>query len=61
MIQETVILFRVQHLQKRTGRIPVDPAPDFVDFVNEYERVFRSDPFESLDDLSWKSSIIPRI
>ena len=48
IVQETLIPFRVQHLQQRTSRIAVVLAPDFVGFVNKYEGF----PFENLDDTS---------
>jgi hypothetical protein len=52
MIQEAVVLFRVEHFQKGARRITVDSTPNFINLVNEDERVFRPNSFQSLYDLS---------
>lgn len=52
MVQETIILLRIQHFQQSTGRISVDPTTDLVNLVDEHKRVFGADSFECLDDFS---------
>jgi hypothetical protein len=56
MIQEGVVLFRVEHLEKRACRIPVDAASNLVYLINEDERILRTDAFESLNDLTRKGT-----
>ena len=35
VIQESGILFGVEHLKKSTGRVAIDPLTDLVDFIDE--------------------------
>jgi hypothetical protein len=56
MVQEGVVLFWVEHLEKCACRVPVDAASDLVHLINEDERILRTDPFESLNDLARKGT-----
>lgn len=57
MIQEGIVLFRIQHLEESAGRITVDSSTDFVDFIDQNQWVLSANALESLDDLSRKSSV----
>ena len=47
MIQETSILFWIEHLKEGTRRVSVVTPTDLVDFVNEDERILSLDALES--------------
>ena len=51
VIQESGILFGVEHLKKSTGRVAIDPLTDLVDFIDKDQRILDSDAFECLNDL----------
>lgn len=57
MIQEGIVLFRIQHLEESAGRITVDSSTDFVDFIDQNQWVLSANALESLDDLARKSSV----
>ena len=52
-IQETVVLFRIQRLQKSTSWVSINPTSNLVDFIDKYKRVFHLDTFQSLYYLAW--------
>ena len=56
MIQESSVLLGVKHLEQRTRGISIVSTSNLVDLVNEYQRVFRPDALQCLDDLARKSS-----
>ena len=55
MIQETGVLFGVEHLEESTGRVTVDSLTNLVDFVDEDQRVLDPDALECLDDFPGQS------
>ena len=58
MIQESIVLFWVEHLQKRARRVPVDAASDLVHLIDEDERILRTNTLECLNDLSRKGTTL---
>ena len=56
MVQETVVLLWIQHLQESTSRITIDSTTDLVDLVNKYKWVLRPNSLKRLDDLSRKGT-----
>ena len=54
MIQETVVLFRVQHLQKSTCRVSIDASANLVHLVDQHKRVLGAYSLECLYDLAWQ-------
>ena len=56
VIKEGRVLLRVEHFQEGTRRITVVPATNLVDFVNEHERVLRTNALQGLDDLPREST-----
>ena len=57
MIEESIILLRVQHLEKRARRITVDTPANLVNLVNQHQRVLRPYSLQSLDDLAWQRTV----
>ena len=58
MVQESIVLFRVEHLQKCTRWVPVDPTSDLVHLIDEDEWILRADTLECLNDLSRKGTAL---
>jgi hypothetical protein len=58
MVQESIVLLRVKHLQKCARWVPVDATSDLVYLIDEDEGVLRSDTLECLNDLSWKGTAL---
>jgi hypothetical protein len=56
MIQECVVLLRVEHLEERAGRVAIYPLANLVNFINEDQWVFDANALECLDNLSRKGS-----
>lgn len=54
MIEEAIVLFGIKHFQQGTGGVSVDPSANLVDFINQYERVLRSDSLEGLNNFPGK-------
>ena len=52
VIDESRILFRVQHLQERRGRIAAEIMPHLVDFIEQDQRVGGLRLFQRLNDLA---------
>lgn len=52
MIQESRVLFGVQHLEECTGRIAIMATTNLVHFIDKNEGVFSSNALQSLDDLA---------
>jgi hypothetical protein len=58
MIQESVVLLRVEHFEERAGRVTIYPLTDLVDFVNEDQWVLDTNALECLDDLPRQGSVV---
>ena len=58
MVQEGVVLFRVEHLQKCARWVPVDATTDLVHLIDEDERILRTDTLECLNNLSRKGTAL---
>lgn len=56
VIEESCVLFRVKHLEEGAGRIPVDPATNLVDFIDQDKRILCTHALERLDDLAWQGA-----
>src|SRR5438093_10482019 len=52
MIGERVVLGRVQHFQKRCGRVAAEIGADLVEFIEQNYRVAALDAAQGLDDAS---------
>ena len=52
MVQESIVLFWVKHLQKRARWVPVDATSDLVHLIDEHERILCANTLECLNDLS---------
>ena len=57
VIQETVVLLRVQHLQKGTCRIPIDASTNLVHLVDQHQRVLGPHSLERLYDLARQRAV----
>jgi len=60
VIQESSVLFRIEHLKESTGRVTVDSLTDLVDFIDEDQRILDSDALECLDDLPGEGTVNTR-
>jgi hypothetical protein len=56
VVQEGVILLRVEHLEERAGRVAIYPLANLVDFINEDQRILDTNAFECLDNLPRQGS-----
>lgn len=61
MVQESVVLFGIEHLQKCACRVPINATSDLVHLINENERILRTDSLESLDDFSRKGTTLASV
>ena len=52
VILELAILFRIEHFEKRRGRISSHSGTQFVDFVQKKQRILHSHLSHGLDDLA---------
>lgn len=52
MIQETVVLLWIKHLQKGASRISIDSTTNLVNLIDKYKRIFRPNTLKSLDNLA---------
>ena len=55
VIAECKVLFRIESLKESRCRIAPEIAPDFVDFVEHEDRVFRLGTADALNDLARQS------
>ena len=58
MIRKGVILLRIEHFEQSRGGIPAEIGPDFVDLVEENDRITAFDASETLNDASGKRADI---
>ena len=52
VVEERVVLFRVQHLEQRRRRVAAEVHRHLVDFVEQEDRVHRAGLLHHLDDLA---------
>lgn len=60
VVQEAAVLLGVKHLKESTCGITVVTLTDFVNFIDEYEGVFRLNALEGLDDLAGERTEVPQ-
>jgi len=56
MVQEAIILLRIQHLQQRTGRVSIVSPAYFIHFIDQNERIFGLHAFQRLYNLTRQST-----
>jgi hypothetical protein len=52
VIQEAIVLLRVEHFQESTSRIPIDTSANLVHLVDQHKWVLSAYSLESLHDLA---------
>lgn len=57
VIQERRILFGVQHLEQGTGWVTIVSPTNFVNLINEHQRILGTDTLECLNNLSRQGSV----
>ena len=53
MIGKRMILLGIEDFQQRTGRITAEIIAEFVDFIEQEQRVFYSGLNHALNDFAW--------
>lgn len=57
VVQETGVLFRVEHLKESASRVAIDSLTNLVNFIDEDQGILDSDTLECLDNLSGEGTV----
>lgn len=57
VIQESVVLLRVEHLEERASGVAIYPLANLVDFINEDQWILDTNSLECLDNLPRQGSV----
>ena len=61
VVQESCILFGIEHFQQSTGGVAIVATSNLVDFINQDERILSTNTLESLDDLARECAAVSGI